>query len=157
MSYSYRSKTRWHVEGDRSQTAQDGGAARVLIIHVRFGEIDFETTHHIWFRDRPDNDGFWEAPLVLHELDHVLISSDRSLAHLFESKVKTLSRIEFPLATDESPSEALVKKIVASKMEAAFQAVSELAEIRYEELDQVTRHGREPLPQRLRESEWFTR
>ena len=153
MRFHYRSQQRWRVRRGKNG---HGLPTRVLIIRVRMRKLYFETKHHIWFLDRPSQEGFWETPLVLHELDHVLISSDPSLKKLFESKVGELREIEYLLAAGETPSEALVKGIVDTRIEAAFEQVSDLASIRYRELDQVTRHGQDPLPTGYRDSPWFT-
>ncbi len=153
MQYRYRSSQRWRL---RDVVADDGGSVKMLVIHVRMRELHFETTHDIWFRRRPAETGFWRNPLVLHELDHVLISSDPSLRKLFESKLKELHRIQYPFGENTKVSDALVRKIVDDRVEAAFRQVSDLASIRYVELDKVTRHGLAPLPTRYRESDWFT-
>lgn len=80
---------------------------------------------------RPDTETFWTNWLVLHELDHVRISSDPRHEELFKK-----------LVSEKAPFQQSAKEYVQD----AFGKVTSLVDIRYQELDRLTNHGMLDLP-----------
>lgn len=138
MQYHYRSAPRWFVRN------LDSG--RVLRIRLRLSELKLETTHEIWFRQRPGIEDFWQDPLVQHELDHVRISSDVRLAKRFDSLVRDSGWLQIELAGDEDVDAGFVRRVVKKHVADSFEQVSDLASIRYQELDRLSSHGRRRVP-----------
>ncbi|TWT52668.1 hypothetical protein Pla22_02940 [Rubripirellula amarantea] len=138
MEYNYRSSPRWQIQNRESD--------RVLIIRLRLRDVKLETTHEIWFRRKPKLENFWQDPLVQHELDHVRISSDPRLRKRFLELVGKPGKIELTLEPTDKVDAAFVRQAVQKHVANSFDQVSELASIRYRELDRLTRHGRSPVP-----------
>ncbi|WP_146533894.1 hypothetical protein [Rubripirellula reticaptiva] len=134
LIYHFRSQSDWRVRGSQ------------IVIRVRFKDVRWQTSHVIWFENRPDADGFWDNQLVRHEFDHVEISTDPRIEKLFRSRLKDTSVIQRPIQPGIRIREADVDKIVEDTVRKMFDEISELVEIRYKELDRITNHGQLPLP-----------
>lgn len=160
LSYSFKSRCRWGwADTSRSQR---------LAIRVRYEQLELTVEHQVWLRELPDRDTFWDSPLVRHELDHVRLSSDPRLAVRFVAAVKRRDRIE--LTGDQSASlldtakrrfdrgrgkyRSLLSCLTGDdaqrwldgELQAEFERIVQLVEIRYRELDRQTDHGRRVVP-----------
>lgn len=134
IAYQFASQARWVLRGNR------------LTVQVRFDDVRLERTHVIWFRDRPTRDDFWNVDIVRHEFDHVRISNDPRHEKMFHELLKRNAVITQIADSRQPISEAAVDQIVAAMVAKQFEKVSELIEIRYQELDRVTSHGLRPIP-----------
>ncbi|MGB7324340.1 MAG: hypothetical protein WBD31_05675 [Rubripirellula sp.] len=134
LIYHFRSKSDWRVLGSK------------IVIRVRFRDVRWQTSHVIWFENRPNTDGFWDNQLVRHEFDHVEISTDPRIEKLFRSRLRDTTVIERLIQPGVRIRESDVDKIVEDAVREMFDEISELVEIRYKELDRLTKHGQLPLP-----------
>ncbi len=147
IAYDYRNRSHWKLLSD--------GSRRRLVITVRFSSVSLKPRHVVWFRRRPETDGFWNHPLVRHELDHVRITSDRRLTRRFEELLRDRNVIEKEIDRGVIVNSELVNRLIEQHVEGVFEEISELASIRYRELDRVTKHGLEPVPESSSLSEWL--
>lgn len=138
IGYDYESRCRWRLWGR--------GDGRRLVIAVRFLEIRWEPQHVVWFRRQPAVESFWSDPLVLHELDHVRLSSDLRLKNRFAELLRETKSIGVPLSAGVRVDDRYVRRQVDEHVRGVFERIVELIEIRYRELDRLTGHGRRPLP-----------
>lgn len=137
IAYHYRTRLRWTVASEGKRTA---------VIRVRFENVSLEPSHVIWFRERPEVQGFWENPLVLHELDHLQISSDHRLSKLFAERLREQPVLRIAVTDQDIVNRDFVDRKVDEHVAGLFQEISDLIAIRYQELDRLTNHGRKPLP-----------
>ena len=86
-----------------------------------------------------------------HELDHVRISMSSVVSNTFSKNLKE-SRI---LRRELSGSEPVDKDSVQKYVEEVFQEIVSLVSIRYKELDRVTDHGLDPIPQESKIRDWM--
>ena len=191
LSYRFTSHCRWHLS---STSDASGQRFRQLIIHVRYRDIELDSSHVVWFRKPPERDQFWKSPLVRHEFDHVRLSSDPILAKrlkekLAQSSVLRLRVVDSPteseqlapeqLAPEQSASsgndqadptarpdeivrirdisDVFVREYVDRHVAEVFQQIASLVEIRYRELDRVTRHGQSEVPENSVLAAWLGR
>ena len=138
MVHRYRSKPRW--------TIRKNGSTRTCQIRLRFRSVQLQTSHEIWFLEKPDLASFWTNPLVLHELDHLRLSADPRLANRFEKLVHEETSIERNIEIGESVNGRWIQKQVDQYVQDQFTKVADLAAIRYKELDRLTAHGRRKIP-----------
>jgi hypothetical protein len=117
------------------------------VITVRFTNVSVKPTHEVWFRRPPRRSDFWQQKLVLHELDHVKISSDARLARRFEQLLQDQNVIETAMAAGTRADSRLVNRLIDQHVKRVFDEVLALVAIRYRELDRVTDHGLRPLPE----------
>lgn len=141
VAFNYRSRIQWRRQNGK------------LIVSVRRLTISWKPRHVVWFRDRPSDDGFWDNRLVRHEMDHVKISSDPRLEKLCRDRMKQLKVLEGPIPSDGN-DRAAANAILQKRVQEVFQDVSDMAKIRYKELDRITRHGLQPLPENI---DWVPR
>ncbi|QDV68439.1 hypothetical protein Poly24_21480 [Rosistilla carotiformis] len=98
--------------------------------------------HTVWFREAPAAATFWSDRLVLHELDHVAISSDPRLQTIFKSQVEdppVVTQIDQPTYTSAVAAE--VNRTAQEHVDSIYRNIVALVEIRYKELDRITDHG----------------
>lgn len=133
IKFRFRTRLRWRTRGDR------------ITARLRHLSLDWQPSHVVWFRDMPATDDFWTNRLVRHELDHVRISSDRSIEQTYRDRAEALDPFEGRIMPSERPGDA-ARRIVNDQLQALFEDVSSLAKIRYQELDRQTRHGLDPVP-----------
>ncbi len=170
LSYSFKSRCLW----DWAENA----AARRLAIGVRFDRLQLAVEHRVWLREMPDSSHFWDSPLVRHELDHVRLSSDPRLKTLFVKAVDKRDRIELTLDQSASLITSATRRLTNSSfgnrsllnhlsgtdaqpwmdavVQEEFDKIVQLVEIRYQELDRQTEHGRQPIPNTGELREWLT-
>jgi hypothetical protein len=170
LSYSFKSRCRWGWA--------ENEAARRLAVDVRFDRLQLAVEHRVWLREMPDIESFWDSPLVRHELDHVRLSSDPRLKTLFVNAVDKRDRIELTIdqssplisrATRRLPNSSLGNRSLLNYLSGAdaqpwmdavvqeeFDKIVQLVEIRYQELDRQTEHGRQPVPREGELREWLT-
>lgn len=120
-------------------------ASRELRITTQVGRVHWQPFHTIWFRDRPETDGFWSNPLVQHELDHVRLSSDPSMEGRFAASLKEPFIIRHGLSGRQRVNQSLIDQLTEQYLQQRFDQILQLIDLRYQELDLVTGHGSSPL------------
>ena len=143
--YSYNSRSRWKVEK----------GTREIVITVRFARIEWKPVHTIWFRNPPAAADFWTNKLVLHEFDHVRISSDPRLAVRFKQLLNDRNILKRTLSDDDVVNRDFVDQLVDRHVAEVFSEISDLIAIRYKELDRVTNHGLDLVPSDSPLNEWL--
>ena len=138
MVHRYRSNPRW--------TIRKNGTTRTCQIRLRFRSVKLETTHEIWFLKKPDSETFWTNRLVLHEFDHLRLSADPRHAKRFDELMHKETVIERIVKSGASVNGRWVQDQVDQYVQEQFAKVSDLAAIRYQELDRLTSHGRRKIP-----------
>ena len=138
FKYNFQSSCRWRQLSGRS--------ASKIEVSTRFTKVDFFTKHRVWLRRKPAEQGFWDSPLLRHELDHVLVSTDPRLESTFRSAVDKLKRLRLPASLVESQGMDRLNRAIKEKVESQFESVVSLARVRYLELDRLTNSGRQAIP-----------
>ena len=142
MGYHYRSRNRWKfVDQDRN------AESREVRISMRFSDVRIKPEHTVWFRKRPASETFWTDPLVLHEFDHVQISTDPLLEKRFREYLRANSTITRRFNRGEAVDESNIHPIVDEHVGELFSRISDLVDIRYRELDRLTDHGLVKFPE----------
>lgn len=147
IGFDYQSRSRWTVRPLRGK--------RLLTINVTYSQISMKRSHEIWFRERPESNEFWENRLVLHEFDHVRLSSDPTLDKTFMRKLRDSKTITEEVRAGTRVSESYVRDVIDRQVKKEFAEMIDLVDIRYKELDRQTSHGRQPLPKDSSLSQWL--
>jgi hypothetical protein len=145
IAYNYDSRSSWKLIS----------RGRRVVVTVRYGHIQWQPTHTIWFRNQPASEDFWSNKLVLHELDHVRISSDPRLARRFNQLLKETSVLNRAVADGEVVNRQYVDSLVDQHVAKIFAEISDLIAIRYKELDRITNHGLHPVPSDSVLNQWL--
>ena len=139
IRYHYETHSQWRLE--------DRGARRRLVITIRFRNVRWNPSHVIWFRQPPPAKDFWSQPIVRHEFDHARLSGDPRWGKDFAARLDERRVLTIPITGDDRIDEDAIGQRVDAHVEEIFQEIAELIEIRYRELDRLTNHGMEPLPE----------
>lgn len=123
-------------------------ARRYVIIRPKLQRIQWKLKHMIRLPKSYDAPTMWDTVLLLHELDHVAISSDPRLRMLLERALYSVERIEHPIAQAGVLDDAAIQKIINDEFIKRRDAVIELATKNYKLLDKVSAHGARDIPDR---------
>jgi hypothetical protein len=121
---------------------------RYVIIRPNIQRIRWNLRHTVKLPESYDAPKMWDTVLMLHELDHVAISSDPRLRMLLERALSAVKRIEHPLAQEGVLDDAAIQKIINDEFIKRRDAVIELATENYKLLDKVSAHGARDIPDR---------
>lgn len=136
IEFNYRSRSRWKV----------GREGRQVVIHLHFSHITWVPKHRVWFRRRPATETFWKDKLVLHELDHVRISSAPHWQANFAKALRVQRVLFHSLAPGDAVNQGMIDRLIDQHAQQVFSGTSDLISIRYRELDRLTQHGLLPVP-----------
>jgi len=145
--YRYDSRASWRLlpANDRSQAAH-----RWVELTVRFRSLRWIVDHEVWLLEPPPAKDFWDDPVVLHEFDHVRLSTAPQIKDQFMKAAKRLRSIRVPLqqiAEEGRVDSAKVRSLIEAHMHDALVDTTDYVRIRYRELDRLTEHGLRPLPE----------
>jgi len=121
-----------------------------LHVKIRPGmqKVDCRISHKIRLPNQFDSDYRWGHWLVAHEFDHVAVSSDPRPAKLVEHLLRNLRLIHRTVDPTETVDAQFVDRIVNEEIVKRREAVQRLIQSNYDLLDEVTRHGLRPIPDR---------
>ncbi|MCP4885295.1 MAG: DUF922 domain-containing Zn-dependent protease [Planctomycetaceae bacterium] len=145
INFNYRCQPQWQHDAVR-------GTVR---IQMNFTRIHWEPKHTIWFRNPPNSNHFWQDALVRHEFDHVRLSADPRMKKQFIQMLRAKRVITPSVETNQVVNRDLVDRLIGEYVTSVFQEITELIDIRYRELDRVTRHGRQPVPPESTIQQWL--
>jgi len=155
--YHYRCRTKYRIiespPGDaaaaKTSEAELNALPRSIEVSVEYVELALEHSHRMRLPSRLIGNDFFQTPLVVHEFDHVAISSDRRLQSRLAAMLQERNRVILaPLATAASTHEEyseLARQVARQRTQRVFDDFVALTKIRYQELDRLTAHGLEPL------------
>jgi len=121
---------------------------RHLKIRPGMQRVDCRVSHTIRLPDRFDSDQRWSHWLVAHEFDHVAISTDPRPVMLVEHLLHELRLIRRTVDPSEVIDTQDVDRIVDEEIVKRRDAVQCLIQSNYDLLDEITRHGVQPIPDR---------
>ncbi|WP_146520825.1 hypothetical protein [Stieleria varia] len=151
LKHHYRARSSWRI--------RNSGSNAELVITARFLRANLMKTHEVWFRMMPGSDGFWENPLVLHELDHVKLSSDKRIEKFFAEQLDQnkliVRRLNEVAPNGQRVNDQLIQRLIDEVVQEAFDQTVSLVEVRYKELDRLTSHGIKPVPAESDVSAWL--
>ena len=147
LQYDFRSNTKWRVRREKGK--------RILVMTVTYSRADLKHSHEIWFRRRPYIKNFWDDRLVQHELDHVRISMSSVVGSTFLKNLKDSRILRREISESQQVDKEIVQKFVDEHVEEVFQEIVSLVSIRYKELDRVTDHGLNPIPNESKIRGWL--
>ena len=147
LGFDYRCRSRWRIA--------NANGKRILSITVAYQQIKLNRSHEIWLRNRPKSSTFWSSKLVLHEFDHVRLSSDPTIERHFVESLRKDKTITEEIAANVRVTETFVRAAIDRHAKEIFDETIALINIRYQELDRQTDHGLQPLPDDSSLAEWL--
>jgi hypothetical protein len=129
------------------RSRKQGDELRVTVL-PKFDRIEVELDHVIHLPKHYDNEALFQRSLVLHEFDHVAISSDPRPRRLVEHLVRKLTVVERLVDVDQPVNESLAREIVNDELARREEAVRALIDFNNRRLDQLSAHGNRDLEDR---------
>lgn len=126
----------------------DRGQVRFVTIRPTVRDVKYELTNKVLLAKRLNSDARWGHWLVRHEFDHVAITLDPRLRMLIESLYGDLDRVDRRVAVGTLVDENWVLGILEVEYAKPRDAVIDLLTANENLLDEVTRHGARPIPDR---------
>jgi hypothetical protein len=129
------------------RTRRQRDALRVTVL-PRLERIEMVLNHVIHLPKSYDNDALFGRALVVHEFDHVAISTDPRPRRLMEHLTRTLKAVEHVVPLDEKIHEELARSLVNDELMRRQSAVNQLIEFNNRRLDQLSNFGNRELENR---------
>ena len=120
--------------------------------HVRIRPVIQRTTwklkNTVKLPESYDTPAVWETDLMLHELDHVAVSSDPRVRMLMERVFAAATVIEHPIGPPSELDAATIQKIIDEEFAKRRDAVIEVVKKNNQMMDEVSVHGAREIPDR---------
>ncbi|TWU45978.1 hypothetical protein Q31b_11550 [Novipirellula aureliae] len=140
FGYHFRSSHRWKTSRGSNPKM------KTVTARVEYRDLGVRYEHTIWLAKKPNPDDFWSDRVLLHELDHVRLSSDPMLERRFIEKVLEKTVFTIHLEANASLKAAQINELVDRHVKECFEQIGELIAVRYKELDRITNHGISSFP-----------
>jgi hypothetical protein len=124
----------------RTQPKNPDGSETVELA-VRFTDFDWRIEHRIMLSENYLPAKPWESALLLHEFDHVAISTDPRLAAIFDSFQGSKALLKVELSAGESLSRARIDDEVSNYVARFRKSIEDLVGENYKRLDAESNDG----------------
>lgn len=117
-------------------------------IRPRIERSDWKLTNTVTLPESYDTPEMWDSALMLHELDHVAITSDPRVRMLIERLHQAVTVIEQPIQQPGDLNDAAIQKLINDEYVRRRDAVIELVKKNNQLMDKVSVHGNRRIPDR---------
>jgi len=111
-------------------------------------EPKIELTHLIRLPSTFKSPDVWSSRVMRHEFDHIAVSLDPRAMLLLRHLLEHLPVIERTLEPKETPSNAVLNKLIDEEVVKRRQAVVKLMRQNNQRLDKIGAHGAQAIPHR---------
>jgi len=132
---------RFHI---RSVT-KDSQGQRDAIVLVRFTSPSVLVEHEIKLLGSYRPVKPWESRLLLHEIDHVAISSDPRLLKLLSELLYSPTTLRISLPENSEKDQELIQEAIEKRLTAKLEAIRSIVREYYLRLDDQSNHGLKDL------------
>lgn len=119
-----------------------------LVVTPQFRRLDVSIKHRLRLPAEQDLNSARYRTLLLHEYDHVAISTDDRPRILLRELIRSIGTIRKTWNGPIPPPESEVNALIMQEMESRKTAVVSLIDFAYKKLDVTSDHGRRPIPNR---------
>ncbi len=121
---------------------------RYVRIQPKIQSIAIDMRHTVKIPKSHNTPELWDGKLMLHEMDHVAISTDPRIEMLLDHLFRSIEIVEKPVQRrGEVEASVLIEKVQAEQ-NARRDALLDLIKKCNVELDKITNHGNTPLEDR---------
>lgn len=119
-----------------------------VIVQPRLVRLDAELEHEVMLPQNFDTDAIWQRSLVVHEFDHVAISTDPRPRRLVEHMARKLLVLERRVSSDQVIDDAWIHGLINDEMQKRQEAVRAVIDFNNRRLDALSEHGMRELADR---------
>lgn len=124
------------------------GAQMELVVNPKFQRLEIGVKHKLRLPEGEDVRSDRYRTLLLHEYDHVAISTDMRPRMLLRQLILSIGTIRKPWTGPIPPPEKDVNMLIANEVEERKGTVISTVDLAYRRLDEISDHGRRPIPDR---------
>jgi hypothetical protein len=139
LSYKFRHQTRWKI---------GKGNAYTVTIHPSFTSVKTAVKHVVQLPNTIDQTRWQDSILGRHELDHVAIGSHPRLLMLTSHLVKNLKSVNRKANRVADVTNEWAQAAITAEIDLRRLAIQQLITANNVNLDLITRHGGETVPDR---------
>jgi hypothetical protein len=126
------------------------GSQYRLAASIAYQKLSFEMEHEIILSEFFSARGAWKSRLLLHEFDHVCISTDPRVAAIAEDLFFGRERLEVVVDAKgyQQQIQQEIEKQILEKFEGRKAAFGKMLQAAYDRLDALSLHGLQPIEDR---------
>jgi hypothetical protein len=126
------------------------GSQYRLAASIVYQKLSFEMKHEIILSDFFIAQGAWKSKLLLHEFDHVCISTDPRVAAIAEDLFFGRERLEVMVDAEgyQQQIQQEIEKQILERFEERKAAFGKMLQAAYDRLDTLSLHGLQPIEDR---------
>jgi hypothetical protein len=123
-------------------------ANRKTSIQVKFTNPKVTLEHEIKLSTQYQPEKPWESRLLLHEMDHVAISTDPRLIKILKSLLQAPAKLTVELSANANQDASTISQAIDDSQRARREAVQTIVQKYYERLDAQSNNGLDDIDQR---------
>jgi hypothetical protein len=126
------------------------GSQYRLAASIAYQKLSFEMQHEIILSELFSPEGAWKSRLLLHEFDHVCISTDPRVTAIAEDLFFGRERLEVVVDAEgyQQQVQQAIEKEILGKFEERKAAFGKMLQAAYDRLDALSLHGLQPIEDR---------
>ncbi len=126
----------------------EDGDSRDVTVTIDVQEFDVNLRHVLKLPRRLDRPGRWRNSLMQHEFDHVAISTDPRARLLLDRLCRQVGPLKLKVPATQTLDDAFFNPLINKEVAKRRDAVTDLIQFNYDELDRLSKHGSLRLPKR---------
>ena len=130
------------------QTVESGPEQQVVRVNVRYKKPTSQIVHRIIVGSDFKPALPWANPLLIHEMDHVAISTDPRLEKWIENIFAVERNWEFTWQQSTKPTDGQIQKKIVEKSQELTLDVERWIQFLYDQLDSESFHGTQDIANR---------
>jgi hypothetical protein len=121
-----------------------------LTASIAYQKLSFEMKHEIILSKSFSTQGAWNSRLLLHEFDHVCVSTDPRVAAIAEDLFFDRERLEVVVDAEGYQQQVgkEIEKQILERFEERKAAFGKMLQAAYDRLDALSLHGLQPIDDR---------
>lgn len=126
------------------------GSQYRLVASIAYQKLSFEMNHEIILSEFFSAQGAWKSRLLLHEFDHVCISTDPRVVAIAEDLFFGRERLEVVVDAEgyQQQVQKEIERQILEKFEERKEAFGKMLQAAYDRLDALSLHGLQPIEDR---------
>ncbi len=144
----YRINVQYELRYTQTPIRQANTASRQTSIQVKFTNPKITLEHEVQLASSYLPEKPWESRLLLHEMDHVAISTDPRLIKILKSLLRLPAKLTVDLPDNANQDATTINRAIDDLQQARREAVQKIVQSYYERLDIQSNNGLADIDQR---------
>jgi len=142
-------EVQYNVRYTRTSLRRTNEETRGASIQARFLNTKITLEHEIKLTSSYQPENPWGSRLLLHEMDHVAISTDPRLMKILKSLLQTPAQLNIALSADAEQDDTSIMQAIHDLQRLRQDSVQKIVQQYYDRLDQQSNKGLDDIDQRI--------